>query len=65
MNIQEFKFKITIQAIGKNLSEENEFVNVVHAHSTSGAWLKCVSEVNNDLQRYESLYKIELMEVND
>lgn len=64
MDIQVFKFKITTQDRNVN-GETFEFVKVIHAHSTSGAWLKCVSEVNNGLPRHEALYSIELMEVND
>lgn len=64
MNIQEFKFRITTQDRNPE-GEEFQFIKLVHAHSTSGAWLKCVSEVNNELPRHETLYTIELMEVND
>lgn len=62
--IQEFKFRITTQ--DRNLEgEEYQFIKVVHAHFESGAWLKCVSEVNNSLLKHETLYTVELMEVND
>ena len=64
MNIQEFKFRITTQDRDPK-GEEHQFIKVVHAHFESGAWMKCVSEVNNGLPRNETLYQVELMEVND
>lgn len=64
MIIQEFKFRITTQDRNPD-GEEFQFIKVVHAHSESGAWLKCVSEVNNGLPKHETLYTVELMEVND
>ena len=59
MNIQEFTFRITTQDRNPD-GEEHEFIKVVHAHSNSGAWLKCVSEVNNSLPKHEILYTVEL-----
>lgn len=64
MIIQEFKFRITTQDRNPE-GNEHQFIKVVHAHFESGAWLKCVSEVNNDLPKHEILYQVELMEVND
>ncbi len=61
ININEYHFIVTICDMIENDRKAKKYI--IHSDKDYGAWARCIAQSLRDLKGHESLYKIELIEV--